>query len=113
MNPATRPTDSSPKPKATREKKTRRHRAKAPPGYMSIPAFGKKVWGLERTASYAAARRGEIPIVTLGQDWVPPNWEELLQRHSIARMDERQREYRAKLGGTEQADIALAASKAD
>jgi hypothetical protein len=77
-----------------------RRRAKAPPGYLSIPEFGKKYFGLERTAAYAAARRGEIPTVTIGQDWVPPNWEEILQARVLAQMEERQQEHGAKLAST-------------
>jgi hypothetical protein len=33
---------------------------------MSVPAAGKKYFGLGRNASYAAAERGEIPTVRIG-----------------------------------------------
>ena len=100
--PEKRPAKPPTTAKAVGKKKARGHRAKAPPGYMSIPAFGKKKWGLGRTASYAAVRRGEIPVVTLGQDWVPPNWEELLQQRALAKMDERQRQHAAKLASPDE-----------
>jgi hypothetical protein len=34
---------------------------------MSVPAAGRKYFGLGRNASYAAAARGEIPTVTIGR----------------------------------------------
>jgi hypothetical protein len=34
---------------------------------MSVPAAGKKYFGLSRNASYGAARRGEIPTITIGR----------------------------------------------
>jgi hypothetical protein len=33
---------------------------------MSVPAAGKKYFGLGRNASYAAAARGEIPTIQIG-----------------------------------------------
>ena len=33
---------------------------------MSVPAAGKKYFGLGRNASYAAARRGQIPAIWIG-----------------------------------------------
>jgi hypothetical protein len=33
---------------------------------MSVPAAGKKYFGLGRNASYDAARRGEIPTMWIG-----------------------------------------------
>lgn len=39
---------------------------------MSIPEAGKLIAGLGRSASYAAAARGEIPFVTIGGRKVVP-----------------------------------------
>jgi hypothetical protein len=33
---------------------------------MSVPAAGRKFFGLSRNGSYAAARRGEIPTIKIG-----------------------------------------------
>jgi hypothetical protein len=33
---------------------------------MSVPAAGRKYFGLGKNASYAAARRGEIPTIQIG-----------------------------------------------
>jgi hypothetical protein len=33
---------------------------------MSVPAAGRKYFGLGRCASYEAARRGEIPTIRIG-----------------------------------------------
>jgi hypothetical protein len=87
-------------PRETRKNGSGRRRAKAPPGYMSIPVWGKKYWDLGRTASYAAARRGEVPTVTIGQDWVPPNWEELVQARAINKMEERAQEHSQRLASS-------------
>ena len=32
------------------------------PKSLSVPAAGKKYWGLSRNGSYAAAQRGDIPV---------------------------------------------------
>jgi hypothetical protein len=37
------------------------------PFTMSVPAAGKKYYGLSRTGSYAAADRGEIPTIFVGR----------------------------------------------
>ncbi len=37
------------------------------PKTMSIPAAGKRFFGLGRNASYEAARRGEIPFLRFGR----------------------------------------------
>jgi hypothetical protein len=34
---------------------------------MSVPAAGRKYYGLGRSASYAAADRGDIPTITCGK----------------------------------------------
>jgi hypothetical protein len=34
---------------------------------MSVPAAGKRYYGLEREGSYAAAKRGDIPTVRVGR----------------------------------------------
>jgi hypothetical protein len=34
---------------------------------MSVPAAGKRYFGLGRNAAYAAAERGEIPTVRIGR----------------------------------------------
>ena len=36
------------------------------PWTMSVPAAGKKYYGLERNASYRAAARGDIPTRRIG-----------------------------------------------
>jgi hypothetical protein len=41
-------------------------RPKTQPKTMSIPEAGKLYFGLARTASYAAAQRGEIPTIRIG-----------------------------------------------
>jgi hypothetical protein len=33
---------------------------------MSVPAAGKLYFGLGRNGSYAAAKRGEIPVIRIG-----------------------------------------------
>jgi hypothetical protein len=33
---------------------------------MPVPAAGRKYYGLGRNASYAAAKRGDIPTITIG-----------------------------------------------
>lgn len=47
-----------------RTKSDRRNQPGSPT--MSVPAAGKKYFGLGRNASYAAASRGEIPSVRIG-----------------------------------------------
>jgi hypothetical protein len=37
------------------------------PFTMSVPAAGKKYFGLSRNGSYAAAARGEIPTMDIGR----------------------------------------------
>jgi hypothetical protein len=34
---------------------------------MSVPAAGKRYFGLSRNGSYAAAERGEIPTIKIGR----------------------------------------------
>lgn len=34
---------------------------------MPVPAAGRKYYGLGRNASYAAAKRGDIPTITIGR----------------------------------------------
>jgi hypothetical protein len=46
---------------------------------ISVPAAGKKFYGLGRKGSYAAAKRGEIPTILVGR----------LLRVPIALMEER------------------------
>jgi hypothetical protein len=36
------------------------------PWHMPIPEFGKRYYGLGRSASYAAAARGDIPVFRVG-----------------------------------------------
>lgn len=38
---------------------------------MSVPAAGKKYFGLGRDGSYSAARRGKIPTVNVGTEDKP------------------------------------------
>jgi hypothetical protein len=44
---------------------------------MSVPAAGKRYYGLGRNGSYAAAKRGDIPVIQVGR----------LQRVPIAAME--------------------------
>jgi hypothetical protein len=37
------------------------------PWTMSVPAAGKKYWGLSRNGSYDAADRGDIPTIRVGK----------------------------------------------
>lgn len=39
---------------------------------LSVPEAGKKFFGLGRDASYAAAKRGEIPTLRFGSRWRVP-----------------------------------------
>jgi hypothetical protein len=39
----------------------------APPITLTVPAAGKRFFGLSRGASYAAAQRGELPTVKIGR----------------------------------------------
>ena len=39
---------------------------------MTIPAAGRKFFGVGRSASYEAARRGEIPTVRIGRKLLVP-----------------------------------------
>jgi hypothetical protein len=34
---------------------------------LSVPEAGKRYYGLSRNGSYAAARRGEIPVIKVGR----------------------------------------------
>jgi hypothetical protein len=34
---------------------------------MTVPAAGKLYFGLSRNASYAAAERGDLPVIRLGK----------------------------------------------
>jgi hypothetical protein len=36
------------------------------PWTMPIPEFGKRYYSLARSAAYAAAARGEIPVIRIG-----------------------------------------------
>jgi hypothetical protein len=36
------------------------------PKTISVPAAGKKYYGLGKNASYAAAARGEMPVIKIG-----------------------------------------------
>jgi len=38
-----------------------------PPKTISVPRAGKEYFGLSRNASYAAAARGEIPVLRIGR----------------------------------------------
>jgi hypothetical protein len=42
------------------------------PKTMTIPAAGKRYFGLGRSASYEAARRGELPVVNIGRKLFVP-----------------------------------------
>jgi hypothetical protein len=37
------------------------------PKTITVPAAGKEYFGLSRNASYAAAERGEIPVIQIGK----------------------------------------------
>jgi hypothetical protein len=36
------------------------------PWTMSLPEFGRRYYSLSRSAAYAAARRGHIPVIRIG-----------------------------------------------
>ena len=38
-----------------------------PPKTISVPRAGREYFGLSRNASYAAAARGEIPVLRIGR----------------------------------------------
>jgi len=38
-----------------------------PPRTMSVPEAGRKYYDLGRNASYAAAKRGDIPVIQIGR----------------------------------------------
>lgn len=61
----------------------------------SIPEAGKRA-GLGRNAAYAAARRGEIPIIRLGSKMRVPaaRWDRLLNEGQTARSKEAGQEQR-------------------
>jgi hypothetical protein len=37
------------------------------PQTLSVPQAGKRYFGLSRNASYAAAQRGQLPIIRIGR----------------------------------------------
>ena len=37
------------------------------PQTMTVPEAGKRYFGLSRNASYAAAERGDIPVIKIGK----------------------------------------------
>jgi hypothetical protein len=37
------------------------------PQTLSVPEAGKRYFGLSRNASYAAAQRGQLPIIRIGR----------------------------------------------
>jgi hypothetical protein len=49
---------------------------------MPLPKFGKHYYGLGKSASYAAAKRGLIPVIRIGGKWLglPRVAEEQLSR---------------------------------
>ena len=48
------------------------HEADAEQYVMTIPKAGKKYFGIGRSASYEAARRGEIPTIKIGRKKLVP-----------------------------------------
>ena len=46
--------------------------AKTNPYVMTIPAAGRRFFGVGRSAAYEAARRGEIPTVQIGRKKLVP-----------------------------------------
>lgn len=48
------------------------HEADAAQYVMTIPKAGKKYFGIGRSASYEAARRGEIPTIKIGRKKLVP-----------------------------------------
>ncbi len=43
-----------------------------PPYVLTIPAAGRKYFGIGRSAAYEAARRGEIPTIRIGRKLLVP-----------------------------------------
>jgi hypothetical protein len=37
---------------------------------MPLPQFGKRYYGLGKSATYAAARNGLIPVIRIGGKWL-------------------------------------------
>ena len=42
------------------------------PFVLTIPQAGRKYFEVGRSASYEAARRGEIPAIRIGHRWIVP-----------------------------------------
>jgi hypothetical protein len=42
------------------------------PHWLPIPEAGERYYGLSRAASYAAAKRGDIPVIKVGRRLVVP-----------------------------------------
>jgi hypothetical protein len=57
------------------------------PWTMPIAAFGKRYYGLGRSAAYAAAKRREIPVMRIGGKLLglPMVAEAELQGHAVVR----------------------------
>jgi hypothetical protein len=51
----------------TGRNKKKRYGTNDPPWTMSVPEAGRKYFDLGRNASYAAARRGDIPVIQVGR----------------------------------------------
>lgn len=52
---------------AAQRKREEQQPAEEAPITLSVPAAGKKYFGLGRNASYAAAERGELPTIKIGK----------------------------------------------
>jgi hypothetical protein len=93
----------------------RRGETVRPPDHLTIEEWGK-TQGIGRTASFAAVRRGEVPVVTIGgRMWVPPDWREQLAALALAEMQQKRQRHAALLeaGGRARAAQAEAAAIED
>jgi hypothetical protein len=59
-----------------------------PPGYISIPEWGRQT-GRGRVAAYAAAKRGEVEVEELGVMCIREDWRERNAARAAKEADER------------------------
>ena len=81
----------------TKPPRRRRGKMIRPSGHQTPDEWGEDQ-GLGRTASYAAVRRGEVPVVTIGgRMWVPPDWREQLAALAVGEMQQKRQRHAALL----------------
>jgi hypothetical protein len=83
-----------------------------PPNHQTPEEWGRDQ-GIGRTASYAAVRRGEVPVVTIGgRMWVPPDWREQLAALAVTEMQQKRQRHAALLEESARARSAQAEAAA-